>query len=132
MAEITPTEWRSIRQSAGPYPPEAYDFVREGLGHTVKMVFGEDAASTLPQEGENRHVTGQQLCLGLRDFAIRKYGRLARTVLSHWHVNCTDDFGKIVYAMIDAGLMSRSESDDFGDFGEVYDFEEAFPPPSLN
>jgi len=132
VPEISPAEWRTIRQSAGPYPPEAYDFVRDGLGHTVKMVFGEDAATRPVREGDSRHVTGQQLCLGLRDYAIRRYGRLARTVLSHWQINQTEDFGRIVFAMIDAGLMSKSDHDNIDDFIDVYEFEEAFPLPDLN
>lgn len=72
------------------------------------------------------HVSGQQLCLGLRSLAVEKYGLLARTVLNGWGVKSTEDFGKIVYAMVDAGLLRTSENDSMDDFRGVYEFDEAF------
>jgi uncharacterized repeat protein (TIGR04138 family) len=102
------------------FPQEAFQFVREGLSHTVKMFHGEGTSST------ERHVSGPQLCLGLRDYAVQTYGMLARTVLSRWGIAATGDFGRIVFAMIDAGLMRKSEEDTLEDFQNVFDFEEAF------
>jgi uncharacterized repeat protein (TIGR04138 family) len=118
-------DWKSVCQKAGPYPQEAFQFVREGLQHTVKMVFGEAKPSSV-EGGEDRHVSGQQLCLGLRDYALAKYGMLARTVLSRWGIQRTDDFGRIVFAMIDAGFMRKSDSDCLDDFRGVFEFEESF------
>lgn len=115
-------DWNRMREKAGPYPPQAYDFVRDGLQHTVKTIHpGREGGSD-----ESRHVSGQQLCLGLRDYAVRQYGRLARTVLSNWHINTTRDFGRIVFAMIDAEIMRKTEHDTVEDFADVYDFDEAF------
>ncbi len=87
------------------------------------MLFGDARPTT---EGEHRHITGQQLCLGLRDFALRQYGLLARTVLTRWGIHRTEDFGTIVYALIDAGQLRRSREDAIEDFANVYDFDEAF------
>src|SRR3982750_748932 len=81
-------DWTSIRNNAGPYPHEAFQFVREGLAHTVKMFHGDAASSAA------RHVSRPQLCVGLRDFAVTTYGMLARTVLCRWGVRSTDDFGR--------------------------------------
>lgn len=64
--------------------------------------------------------------MGLRDYAIRQYGLLARTVLTHWNVRRTEDFGRIVFAMVQAGELRKSDDDSPGDFREVYDFDEAF------
>jgi len=75
------------------------------------------------------HVSGQELCLGLRSLAVEKYGLLARTVLHGWGVRGTEDFGRIVYAMVDAGLLRTSENDSMDDFRGVYDFDEAFDEP---
>ena len=80
---------------------------------------------------QDRHVSGQQLCLGLRDFAIERYGLLARRVLEHWNIRRTDDFGRIVYHMIEAGLMTRQDDDQIEDFFGVYDFNVVFDPESL-
>ena len=120
-------DWKRVRESSGGFPPEAFHFVREGLAHTVRMVHGDAAASMTPPPGdESRHVNGQQLCLGLKDFAVKRYGLLARTVFSRWGVNRTDDFGRIVFAMIDAGVMRKTADDTLEDFSGVFDFDEAF------
>jgi uncharacterized repeat protein (TIGR04138 family) len=115
-------DWKAIRAKAGPFPMPAYQFVRDGLAHTMRMVHGEGEMG--PEA--SRHISGQQLCLGLRDFAIRQYGAMARTVLASWHIRSTLDFGKIVFAMIDAGMMRKTDEDNFEDFEDVFDFDEAF------
>lgn len=136
MSQQAP-DWKAIREKAGPYPLQAYQFVRDGLGHTVSLVHGAGAgvgggAGAGASSGgggrdeDSRHVSGQQLCRGLKDFAIKQYGLLARTVLSRWGITTTEDFGRIVFAMIEAGLMRKTEDDTLEDFREVFDFDEAF------
>lgn len=129
-------DWKIIREKAGPYPQNAFDFVRQGLEHTAQIHHGvqtpahtdgsADAGAEDEAASQGRHVSGQQLCLGLKDLAIRKYGRLARLVLSRWSIRRTDDFGRIVFAMIDAGLMRKTDSDHLEDFFGVYEFDEVF------
>lgn len=114
--------FKPFRDQAGAFPIVAYHFVRDGLAHTVETLNGGE----LDESGRNRHINGKQLCLGLRDYALRRYGRLARTVLRHWHIDSTADFGKIVYAMVDAKLIRKDREDSFDDFVAVFDFEEAF------
>ncbi len=75
----------------------------------------------------NRHVTGRELCWALRDLAVERWGMLARTVLYSWGVRTTHDFGRMVFAYIEHGLMQQQPSDSVKDFDEVFDFEEAFP-----
>ncbi|MDZ4832111.1 MAG: hypothetical protein SGJ09_18195 [Phycisphaerae bacterium] len=118
---------RAIARAAGPYPPEAFLFVREGLNHTVTKVHLD--AEQLPEA--SRHVSGQQLCIGLRDYAIDRYGLLAPTVLRTWNIRRTDDFGRIVFAMIEHGLMSKTSDDTLEDFRAVFDFDEAFGRETL-
>ena len=121
---------RQLLNAAGPYPLEAFTFVREGLTYTAQRVHLNQECA--PHLGEvDRHITGQQLCLGLRDFAIQQYGLLAPVVLHHWHVHRTEDFGRIVFAMITEGLMSKTDDDSIEDFRGVYDFDEAFSPDQL-
>lgn len=131
MSEQIKVDWKSIREKAGSYPQEAYQFVRDGLQHTVVSLHGEAAGDVRDNAGTgpDRHVSGQELCVGLRDYAIGRYGMLARTVLARWSIVRTDDFGRIVFAMIDAGMMRRSETDCMEDFRAVYDFDEAFASP---
>jgi len=129
MTTSAETFWDLLRDHAGPYPPQAFVFVQEGLRHTVSTIFGDDGESDDEGlgslEGE-RHVSGQQLCLGLRDFAQREFGLLARTVLESWGVRRTEDFGNIVFAMVNAGLMRKTDEDQLIDFEDVFDFEEVF------
>lgn len=104
------------------YRPEAYAFIEEALRYTQKML------------GKKGHVSGQQLCEGCRRLALKLYGRLAQTVLNSWGLYTTDDFGNIVYNLIDAGMMSKTEEDSLDDFHAVFDFADLtrnyrFPRP---
>jgi len=96
------------------YKPDAYEFVLQGLSFTQAKLKVQ------------RHVSGKELAAGLRDFAINQYGALARAVLSHWGINQTQDFGNIVFSMIEKKLLSKTAEDSLADFNAVYDFEEAF------
>jgi uncharacterized repeat protein (TIGR04138 family) len=106
----------------------AYQFVRDGLSHTVEQVHGRaDAAPPT----ESRHVSGQQLTLGLLDLAKQRYGLMAPVVLNKWGIRRTGDFGLMVYAMIDAGELRHSDEDRLEDFEGVYDFDEVFTPEAV-
>lgn len=118
-----------MREVAGPFPREAFQFVRDGLAHAVELVHGEGQLGDVSDE--SKHVSGQQLCIGLRDYAIDRYGRMARTVLNHWGLRATEDFGRIVFAMVEVGLMRKTEEDTLEDFRAVYDFDDAFDPAQL-
>jgi len=104
-----------------PYPDEAIEFVRQGLGYTIDKVH-----TTKTDPGASRHVTGQQLCHGLCEFALMQWGLMARTVLARWNILSTLDFGKIVFALIDAGQMQKTPDDCLEDFRNVYEFRSAF------
>lgn len=75
---------------------------------------------------ERRHVTGAELTLACRDFALEQYGLLARTVLEHWGLRDTADFGRIVFALVEVGLLATQEGDRPEDFHGVYSFDQAF------
>jgi uncharacterized repeat protein (TIGR04138 family) len=105
----------------GAYPPEAYDFVQQGLSFTVQHIHGGKAKPT-----RSRHVSGQQLCEGIRGYALNQYGMLASTVLRLWNIHSTLDFGRIVFALIEAGQMQKTDDDTIEDFRNVYDFKTAF------
>ena len=96
------------------YKFEAYSFVMAGLHDTV---------SKLPSV---RHVTGRELCAGLRQYALDQFGPLARTVLEYWGIRCTRDFGEIVFLLIEASLLRKTEEDSVDDFVNIYDFDTAF------
>lgn len=103
---------------------EAYFFVREATDYTQKM------ASEKNKE-QVRHVSGQELLEGIRQYALQKFGPMAMLVLSDWGVHKGEDFGEIVFNLIDAGLFSKTEKDTREDFKGGYDFFEAFRQPFL-
>lgn len=109
----------------GRYPLEAFEFVRHGLNFTVQQIHGH--ARTKSEAA--CHVSGQQLAWGLRNYAVSRYGLLARNVLNHWGIHRTNDFGKIVFTMIESKLMQKTDDDDLRDFDSVFDFDTAFAPP---
>lgn len=75
---------------------------------------------------EERHVTGGELCRAIQRYAIDQYGLLAQSVLNHWGVRTTGDFGEIVFNLIDIGQMRKTDNDRREDFNDVYSFDEAF------
>jgi uncharacterized repeat protein (TIGR04138 family) len=96
------------------YKPDSYEFVLQALNFTQKE---------FKKEG---HVSGRELLEGIRKFALSQYGPMARTVLTHWGITKTADFGDIVFNMIESGLLSKTADDTHHDFDGVYDFETAF------
>ena len=47
-------------------------------------------------------------------------------MLRHWGITSTEDFGHIVFSLIDVGLLARQPSDKVEDFDRVYDFSAVF------
>jgi uncharacterized repeat protein (TIGR04138 family) len=106
------------------YQAEAYAFLREALDFTVRTL-------QKPQSGPMRHVTGQELLQGIRTYALQEFGPIAATVLRTWGVRGTEDFGHIVFNMVESGVLGKTEQDRREDFANGYDFEEAFVKPFL-
>ena len=96
------------------YKPDSYEFVMHALQFTQKK---------LKRPG---HVAGRELLDGIRQYALKAYGPMARTVLEYWGIHTTEDFGNIVFNMIAAKLFSKTEDDTIDDFKDVYQFESAF------
>jgi uncharacterized repeat protein (TIGR04138 family) len=55
--------------------------------------------------------------------AILRYGLMARTVFRRWGIEKTDDFGEIVFNLVEATLMSKTNEDSRRDFQGVYDLD---------
>jgi len=111
-----------IVETVGIYPREAYKFVQAGLNYTVTKIHAEHAED--PEI--NHHVSGQQLCEGLREFAQKEWGLLAHTVLKRWNITTTYDFGRIVFALVEYKHMAATDEDTVEDFRNVFDFKTAF------
>lgn len=73
-----------------------------------------------------RHISGHELAEGVRALAIERFGPLARTVLEHWGIHATHDIGRIVFALVECGVLVKQDHDRIEDFDDVFDFEDAF------
>ncbi len=110
-----------IVREVGLYPIEAYDFVQIGLQYTVQKLHGQEK-----KPHGAKHVTGKDLSEGLREYALLQWGLMARAVLRRWNITRTDDFGRIVFALVENGWMSKTDEDHLEDFRNVFDFNTAF------
>lgn len=106
------------------FTADAYHFIREALDHTQKTV-----AKTA--KGNSRHVTGPELLDGIRQYALGLYGPMTQTVFADWGVRSCEDFGDIVFNLVEAGLLSKTQKDSREDFKGGYDFDDAFRKPFL-
>ena len=103
------------------YAPEAFLFLHDGLMLTLKQL--------QEKEKKSRQISGAELAEGLRTHALAQFGPLAMTVLGRWGVRATRDFGEIVFALLDAGLLGKTAEDKIADFDDLYDFDSAFRAP---
>jgi uncharacterized repeat protein (TIGR04138 family) len=113
-----------IRAKDPRYARDAYLFVREALDHTQKNIVKE-------AKGRVRHVTGQELLAGIREFALTQFGPMAMTVLEEWGVHTCEDFGEIVFNMVEGELLAKTERDSRADFAGGYHFFDVFRRPYL-
>jgi uncharacterized repeat protein (TIGR04138 family) len=101
------------------YKPESYLFLLAALHFTVSQL------------SETRHVSGKELLEGIRLYGLDQFGPLTRQVFEHWGVTTTEDFGHIVFNLVSAELLGKTEEDSLEDFVEVYHFDTAFDPQPL-
>jgi uncharacterized repeat protein (TIGR04138 family) len=101
------------------YSAEAYDFVFESLDFTLRR-----------RDGAARHVSGSEIMDSVRLLALEQFGYLSRAVLSNWGITCTDDFGDVVFNLIEADLLQKTADDRREDFAHLFDFESAFDETS--
>ncbi|CAM2907111.1 Minf_1886 family protein [Rariglobus hedericola] len=107
------------------YDRKAYGFLREGLDYAVKELKKKENE----RAKQSLHVSGAELLMGIRAYALDQFGPLAITVLNSWGINRCGDFGEIVFNLIEYNVFSKTENDRREDFSEVYTFEEAFVKP---
>jgi uncharacterized repeat protein (TIGR04138 family) len=104
------------------YGREAYIFLRDALDYTTKQQKKLKGAAV-------RHVAGPELLDGVRQYALKEFGPMVVTVFSYWGIRSTEDFGHMVFNLIEAGIFGKTEEDSIEDFKNVYDFQEAFVKP---
>lgn len=132
---IPKEHWRYIRELAqrdGRYAPEAYLFVSEAVARTAEWVMRgilpPDDVGPSRGEGSEFHVSGRELLAGIRKLAKERWGCLAPYVFRAWGITRCEDFGEIVFNMVEDETLQwkKRECDRREDFAGGYDFNEAF------
>ena len=103
-----------LRERNPRFHGKAYLFVLSALHHVLQNL------------ETPRHISGRELSKGVRDLALERFGPMARTVLEHWGIHATEDFGEIVFALVECGILIKQDEDSRDDFRDVFDFAEAF------
>lgn len=111
---------QNVRRKDRRFSRHAYYFVLDALDYTMSRL-GRDELT-----GEERHVGGRELLLGLKEYASDQFGPMAALVFERWGVRRSGDFGEIVFNLIDAELLSRRPSDSRLDFVDGVDFRDTF------
>ena len=105
------------------YAYEAYEFVFEALNHTQARLDRMPPGHLERDDCDRYHVSGPELLFGACELARKEFGWLSRTVFRLWGVERTDDFGALVFNLIDANLLSKTERDRLADFCGVFDMD---------
>lgn len=113
------TLFRNILIQNSRYDLEAYSFVLEALSFTLRKLKAP------------RHLNASELLEGMRQYAIKFFGPMAKTVFESWGIKSCEDFGEVVFDLVRMGLITKKDSDSKADFKEGYDFQEAFEKPFL-
>jgi uncharacterized repeat protein (TIGR04138 family) len=111
---------QSVRRRDRRFSRHAYYFVLDALDYTMSNL-GRDRLT-----GEDRHIGGRELLEGIREFAAEQFGPMADVVFERWGVRGPEDFGEIVFNLIDAELLSRRPTDSRLDFVDHGDFRSVF------
>lgn len=115
---------RQICLKDGRYDQQAFHFVRDALDFTTRSL-------EKPKEGTSRHVSGMELTDGIRKYALQEFGPMAASVFKEWRITKTEDFGRIVFMLVESGKLGKTQNDRIEDFMDGYDFDEAFTAPFL-
>lgn len=112
----------SVRNHATPrtYHPMAYKFVFSALRFTQEQL-GRDRSTEA-----TGHISGPELLDGIRRLGLQHFGMMSIVVFKTWGIHSTDDFGKIVFQLIEAGEMRKTDDDQLDDFLGVYEFSKVF------
>ena len=118
---MTTTDSSALRRQK--YPRNAEQFVFEALHKTQKSL-KQSLQEDLKEE--ESHISGQELLEGIRRLALQQFGLMSITVFHQWGIYATEDFGRLVFSLVDQGKMKKTEQDTLNDFCAVYSFEEVF------
>jgi len=117
------------------FPVEAYEFVyqgndkfwREWLYDPETDTFRIDIDTDTFDAASLPGMTARELLDILRQLALEKFRRNAKSQLNTWNIHSCEDFGTIFFNMVEAGFNLKQPGMKKEDFQRGYDFGKAFP-----
>ena len=107
------------------YMVEAYEFVMHALEHTHKLLGRQPPDENADPDDPRCHVSVREWVEGICDLARQEFGFMGPVVFRMWGIRSTDDFGEVIFNLIDAGLMTRTADESKADFHALFDLDEA-------
>lgn len=116
-------------ESAPLWPYEAYEFVLNSLDLAARRApetpvlddsDTEGVTETLESQKGCAHVSGREICLAARELAQGEFGQMAPIVFREWGIHSTLDLGRIIFKLIEVGLLNQNEEDRVEDFSEIF------------
>ena len=120
--KAVPDTWKKLQEITKKdtrFPIHAYQFIFEALDFTASKLGKKNNSS----KEDERHVTGQELSEGIKQYALQKFGYMTREIFEQWGITKSKDFGEIVFNLVKSELMGKTESDSVKDFDNLYDFK---------
>ena len=114
---------KAIQQEDSRYDKAAYVFLRQALDYTLNEL------SKSQKNPLSRHISGKELLEGIRCFALREYGPMSFYLLRSWGINSCEDFGNIVFNLVESEVLGKTDEDSPKDFENGYEFKDAFIDP---
>ena len=124
MADEQQKFWQAV-QADPRYPPEAYEFLCHALTHTQRRLGRVPVPGDDPRHALDKHVSGPELCEGVRQYALQQFGPMAFAVFRQWNVRATGDVGNMVWHLVERQVWHRAPGDRLEDFHQLYDLERA-------
>ncbi len=106
------------------FHPQAYLFVTEALRLAQELLGREPREEE--EDEKSAHISGRELLDGVRVLGQKQFGMLAGCVFKAWGVNSTEDFGHIVFELVERGELRKTDRDQISDFRDVYSFDAVF------
>lgn len=122
-------ELSRIVETDARYDREAYVFLRQALDFCQKTEIKAGRKARLIEKLGENHISVTQLLDGIRQYALHEYGPMAMMVLNSWGIKSCEDFGEIVFKMVEHRLLTVTEQDTREEFRKGFDFFDAFRAP---
>ena len=133
----TPANGLSAKKSVATDQYQAHDhyLVDELLTEEQKLI--RDTArkhvskhlKPIIEEAFEKELFHPEIIPGLAE--IGAFGPMVPTVFEYWGITKTDDFGEMVWSLVELGVFGKTERDSKKDFHAVYSFHDAFCAPFL-